>query len=325
MTKILISLVGHQPLPTLMAMRYLQPDKVILLSSNDPQVITLRNHLARSGKEISLLPVETDQLARTIEIIEPTPVDPWNILSITKRLSHVLRRETNAQLICDVTGGTKAMSIGLTQVARERDAEIVYIDSDTLDTRMWRYCFVEGQLGMNHDDPEQIPPLVTIQDLFYLYLGHESLQYKPNTQESQGSWFERDVRAGFQSLVDDIEQSVLVVTSGKEEADLVLRKKNRFAIVECKSLKKFNMKGIHQLNNIASERYLGTYTGKILAVNLSEPESLTSEDMKIANQHNIAILPLNSWNGTEERKHSWTDSELISFQKVVDQVFGKDN
>lgn len=327
MTKptVLVSLIGHQPMPTLLAMRHLKPDKLVLLTSNDERINTIRNNLEHLASEIIVATSEVNLEERKIEVLNATPVDPWNMLSIGKRLAHVLRREQDAKLICDVTGGTKAMSIGLAQVAREWNAEIIYIDSDTLNTRMWRYQFAESNLILCENSPESIPAIVNIQDLFHSYLGRKVLEYKPsnrsNDPNDKGPWFERDVKAGFQPLVDCLEQSVVV--SGKEEADLVLRIKNRFAIVECKATKTFNMKGIQQLNNMASERYLGTYTGKILAVSLTEKTSLSDDVKKIAEQHSIVILPLHDWDGSEDRVYEWSVKERVDFQAAIDKVFGK--
>ncbi len=321
MTTILISLVGHQPLPTLLALRHLKPDKVVLLASNDERIATIRDNLAELAREITVPLTDANQTVCKIEVLPSTAVDPWNMLSVGKRLDHVLRRDRDARLICDVTGGTKAMSIGLTQVARKRNAEFVYIDSDTPETRIWRYQFVNGDLICQKSSPELIPALVNIQDLFHMYLGHTTLQHKSNTNNDKGLWFERDVKAGFQPLVDCLEESVIV--SGKEEADLVLRIKNRFAIVECKALKNFSMKGIQQLNNMASERYLGTYMGKILVVHLENRATLTDDVREIARQHKIAILQLENWNGGETYEHQWTTKEQSDFQTAIDEVFGK--
>ena len=320
---VLVSLIGHQPMPTLLAMRHLKPDKVVLLTSNDERINTIRNNLELLASESIVPTSEVNGIENKIEVLKSTPVDPWNILSVGKHLAHVLRREQGVKLICDVTGGTKAMSIGLAQVAREWNAEIIYIDSDTLNTRMWRYQFAENNLELCANSPESIPAIVNIQDLFHIYLGRKTLEYKPGNRSSdpndKGPWFERDVKAGFQPLVDCLEQSVVV--SGKEEADLVLRIKNRFAIVECKATRTFNMKGIQQLNNMASERYLGTYTGKILAVSLTDKASLGDDVKKIAEQHNIVLLPLHEWNGNEEHVHQWSEKEKKDFQAAIDRVF----
>ncbi|MEZ4710099.1 MAG: hypothetical protein R3A44_23035 [Caldilineaceae bacterium] len=196
------------------------------------------------------------------------------------------------------------------------------MDSDTIDTRIWRYCFNNGNLELQDGSPKSLPTLMNIQDLFHLYLGERVLRYKLNNNRDNGACFERDVKRGFGSLVDCLEQSVIV--SGHEEADLVLRIKNRFAIVECKAIKRFNMAGVKQLNNMASERYLGLYTGKILAVCVEESDTIHEEHRAVAEQHKIKILELHTWKGSSEHEHIWGNSEKKAFQEAIDEVFGRE-
>ena len=80
------------------------------------------------------------------------------------------------------------------------------------------------------------------------------------------------------------------------------------------------MKGIHQLNNAASDRYLGVYTGKILALRGSCKKS---DMLKIAEGHDIQLLLLPEWENGGESGYTWTKEQLERFKTVVDAAIGR--
>ncbi|MEZ4864411.1 MAG: hypothetical protein R3C14_24065 [Caldilineaceae bacterium] len=313
---ILVSLVGHQPLPTLLAIRHWQPAKVILLGSNDPDTVKRRNHL------VKMLKGECSQAGKPIELLETDSVYEWSMADVVEKIEYTLEDEkSQAQIVCDVTGGTKTMAIGLVQYAHKHHGNIVYIASDKLETRLFRFDFDPQSNQLVGESETPIGTQLKIVDLFRAYLGHEELEKKSerSNQNNDGLYFERDIGLGFAPYVDERENSVLVVKSGHEEADWVLRKQNRFAIVECK-VNSDMMGGMRQLNNMASERYLGTYTAKILAIKTIK-DAQYEDYMALAAQHNIHVLHLPDWKGSEKTCHQWNKIELAEFEKVIHKAF----
>lgn len=307
---VLVSLIGHQPLPNLLVLRYVKPDVVIFIysSSSDPQLINRKNWLVQLTK------------CDGIEVLEPSSgVDPWDFNSVPNLLAYELLSIDfkSVSFIFDVTGGTKAMSVGLSRAAAKLRGEIVYLESERSDSYLRRYRFTEDG-NLLASEPEKLPKLVTLKDFFYIQLGLEEAQLKPAPSDpnKKGIQFEINVRNTLAGLVDDMLYSIKPLDS--EEIDIVLQKRNRFAIIECKAREDDERRayGILQLNNLASERYLGTYTGKILAV-VAHYSRDASPNFKMAKQHKVHLLELPNW----EPNRQWTVTELQEFEKAVYQVF----
>lgn len=311
MSKVLVSLVGHQPLPLLLVIKHLQPDKVILVGTQRTKDI--RTRLAEMVKG---QPTASD---RQIDILNSPNVDPFDFLSVPDWLENVVlpdELESKDELFCDVTGGTKAMSIGLMRTATKHDAKILYLDSEGADNRLWQYRVERSAQQIDtmviHDgEPVQIGPLLTIQDLFEVYLGKQA-NIKPGpAKDDIGSHFEKAVLDGFRPYIDEARASVCI--DGQPDIDIVLRRRNKFAIVECKA-GNLEMKAIQQLNNIASERYLGTYTAKILALAKDDKPDI----QKVAQEfHRIHILKVTDWQDGQV----WSKLSQALFRKMVETAF----
>lgn len=307
---IVVSLIGHQPLPNLLVLRYIKPDAVMFISSasTDRQLSERKDRLSQLAVRdgISVLALSST-------------VDAWDFNSVTDLMAHELSAFDckTTSFIFDVTGGTKAMSIGLSRVAAKMGSEMVYLESERADSYLCRYHFGDDGL-LTSSGSEKLPKLVCLKDFFYLQLGlaETSLKSKASTSQNKGIQFEVAVREQLDGLVDHMLYSIKPHDS--EEIDIVLQKGNRFAIVECKAREDDERKayGILQLNNLASERYLGTYTGKILAV-MAHYTRDTPQNAKMAQEHKVHLLELPNW----QPGHSWSQTELARFQAVVRQVF----
>ena len=324
----LFSLVGHQPLPTLMVIRHLKPSVVVLLGTNARELKLRRKNL----KAI----IDADAKAGGdghVEVIEPPDVDAWNMESIIQRVGDVCTKYDleHDNVVFDVTGGTKAMSISLAQVAKDRGSELVYLDSDDFHVRLWRYRFEDSpppagksKLELVGGEPTRLGELLEIKDLIRAYLGDVGYPARAVDTRQEGYWFARDVHRGFQSLqgqprIDESRERVYI--SAKEEVDIILRSQNRFALVECKWVqdpaKDPKMEGVYQLNNAASERYLGTYTAKIWAVRTR----CNRDTREVADAHLVNILELPEWQCCGEIGYQWSESELDGFRRVLASAF----
>jgi hypothetical protein len=311
MAKVLISLVGHQPLPLLLVIKHLQPDKVILIGSKRTKEI--RSRLK------ALVQEQSATSNHQVEILDSPNVDPWNFLSIPEWFENVIlpdELELGDELLCDVTGGTKAMSIGLMRIAMKYKAKILYLDSEGADNRLWQYSVqrnaLQDDIALVQDgNAKVLAPLLTIQDLFDVYLG-KGINIKPGPIKSEvGARFEAAVLDGFKAYIDEARTSVCI--DGQPDIDIILRRRNKFAVVECKS-GNLEMKAIQQLNNIASERYLGTYTAKILALAKDDKPEIqkTARDY-----HGFHLLKVTDWRDGQP----WSEVSQAEFQKIAETAF----
>jgi len=317
-TNVLISLVGHQPLPTLILVRHFKPDKVILLSTNDKVIQSRKTNL------LELISKEQSAIGKPIQTVPSLPsVSAWNTLNVIQWLENDFlpdETEPGDHLLYDVTGGTKAMAIGLARVASKRDGELMYVDSSGMETRLWCYTIMRDHIGHDiglrgADQPKSLPRYLTIDDLFHAYLGSKvSISVKKQREPvTRGDFFEQAVLSGFLPLVDATRCSVQI-HGNQEEIDIVLQKGNKFALVECKSGGLRDMEGIKQLNNLASDRYLGSYTAKVLAVAGVSDKTLVT----IAKEHhNIHVLPLPNW----VQGQSGSDIQLDEFPNAIKAAF----
>lgn len=313
MTTTLISMVGHQPLPNLLAIRYLQPDQVLFLYSATGDVVQRKHNL-------------TELLPPGCREFQIPPVDPWDIRSIPATLPEIIRRRRldETTLIFDLTGGTKAMAIGLTQVAKQhQQATLIYVDSERTSSTLYQYRFGDGD-RLERDEGTQLPDLLTLDMFFHAYQGRFDTSPKSTAQEDErGQRFEEDVARTFAGLRNvEIMRSVRPVAA--EEIDIVIRYRNRVAIVECKTGNKARkLDGVMQLSNLASERYLGTYTSKILAV-ATDYRALPN-NMEAANRHNVFVLELPDWekrSRDESGRVRWSSTEVEGFQRALEFAFG---
>lgn len=311
MSKVLVSLVGHQPLPLLLVIRHLQPDKIVLIGTRRTERI--RTRLKELVKE------QTTSANGSLDILNSPNVDPWDFLSVPDWLENVVfpdKLEPNDELFCDVTGGTKAMSIGLVRAATKHNAKLLYLDSEGAENRLWQYRVqgntLQNETSLLHDgDSISLGALLTIQDMFDVYLGKKA-NIKPGpTKDDLGAHFEAAVQTGFQPFVDEARASVCI--DGQPDIDIILRRRNKFAVVECKA-GNLEMKAIQQLNNMASERYLGTYTAKILALAKDDKPDI----QKVARDfHKIHILKVTDWQDGQ----AWSEFSQAEFQKMAETAF----
>ena len=90
--------------------------------------------------------------------------------------------------------------------------------------------------------------------------------------------------------------------------DLVLRCGNNIGIAEVKTGKKARTKeGIDQLNTAAEQRFLGTYTAKMLIVDRKYPGG----NLSLAKAHRIEVIELLSFSNSENGDLSDEDKEKL--------------
>ena len=110
--KILINLIGGQPVPNYLAAKEIQPDKILnIYSSASDKVMESLNKILG------------------IEQLPPLKVNPFDFNQIYNSLLDFAKNNNN-EIVVNITGGTKIMSIAAFEVARQISLKSIYIDSE---------------------------------------------------------------------------------------------------------------------------------------------------------------------------------------------------
>ncbi len=261
--KVMIALIGEQPIPNLLPIRYEEPDRVMLV------------YTERTEKGFERL---KDLLGATK--IDPLKIDsPYDIFSILRDL----RRSINdngfdcSSIIFNLTGGTKPMAFASYRLAEEFSSPFLYLQSEGGKSLIYRYEFSSGAAQLIKRDV--IPDVLSIDDYLKAHLGsyNEAVPKDP---------FEMLVK---EALVNSVSETASSINHGALEIDLVIRCGNQIGIAEVKTGKKARKKeGIDQLNTAGEQRYLGTYTRKFLIVD----REIGSQNRALAEAHRINVIEL---------------------------------
>jgi len=110
---VMITLVGEQPIPTLIPTLFLRPEEVILVRTDNKQV-----------KEVS------ENLMKLISHAEPMDVSPCDIQAISELRELVQSRGWGVNnLLFNLNGGTKPMAFAAYCLAEQVGSSFVYLQS----------------------------------------------------------------------------------------------------------------------------------------------------------------------------------------------------
>lgn len=261
--RVMISLIGEQPIPNLLPIRYEKPDRVILVYTDYTKngFERLKNHLGD-------------------DLVEPLKVDsPYDIFAIQEDLKMLINSKgfSSFNTIFNLTGGTKPMAFASYLLAEELSSPFLYLQSEGSKSLIYHYEFSKGKAQLIKRDV--IPDVLTIDDYLKAHLG---------------SYGRASVKEPFEELVstalcDSVSEIANSVTKGTLEIDLVIRCGNQVGIAEIKSGKKaLKKEGIDQLNTAGEQRYLGTYTRKFFIVD----RKIGSQNRALAEAHHIRVVEL---------------------------------
>ncbi len=111
--KVLINLISGQTIPNLIAQKYINPDKVILLYSKG-----------------SIKQKEAYKTVCENVYFEEHEIDPYNFENISNLLSHLIQKYKSDEIVINFTCGTKIMSIASFEVFKNKGLVSLYIDSE---------------------------------------------------------------------------------------------------------------------------------------------------------------------------------------------------
>lgn len=285
---IMISLIGEQPIPNLLPILYLCPKVVVLVHSDF-----------------------TERAAHRLERLLPTGCQPvrcaasaYDIETTRQKLSEEIQKRdrTTQDLIFNLTGGTKAMALAAYLAATEQQAAFLYLQSEGKQTRLYRYQFDAERKPQLVDD-RLLPTLLTIDDYLCAFVGE--YQLTGFAKDEAGRRFEQAIFAALEPSMDEIVVGARLM--GALEVDFVVRCGNQVGIIEAKTGRGLK-KGIDQLNTAGGQRYLGTYTQKILVSDHQWDHTRTNL-RELAEARRIQVIEVPSFGA--QGKLSLEDSERL--------------
>jgi len=267
----ILSLIGEQPIPNLLPIRYLKPRAAILVHSD------FTESSAKQLENVIHAQVEVSFLA----------VDAYQIDQIQADLKAEISRRNLAasQMIFNLTGGTKPMSLAALLVAKELSAPVVYLQSQGKHTRLYSYAFRSDSATLIED--EVLPGLITADDYLRAYVSHYAVT--GCTESEPGASFERAIHAILEPVVDELLAGVKLL--GALDLDFVVRCDNQVGIIEAKLGSNRLKMAIDQLNTAGGQRYLGTYTQKFLVSDQSW-DATRSNLKELAEARRIVVIEM---------------------------------
>lgn len=292
---LMIALVGEQPLPNFLLARYENLDALLL-------VYTLKTEPVYKKLKAIL---------KSAVAIHGLLTDPYNVIAIIKDLKDKLAESelaSHQSLVFNLTGGTKAMSLAAYHVAQQRNASIIYMESEEKHNQIFRYEWKEYQL--QEPTGSLLPDCIELKDFFNMHLGLAKWHVK-GPSPTEGGLLERAVGDVLRSHGYEAMMGVWILKD-QVDIDVAVRSGNQFGIIEAKvGDEGRNMKGIKQLST--AKRHLGTFTQQFYVINVTP----TPSQKEIVDAANIKVISLLDYRSGATSLSSGDIKELI---KQVDEA-----
>jgi hypothetical protein len=308
----MIGLVGDQPLPNFLAVRHFHYDKVLLVYTKE------------SERQYEYLKAALQKEA-FVNVAKGIKTEAFYINQIVQTLDEELtygRLYASEELVFNLTGGTKAMSLAAFQVAQLHDAEMLYVTSGIgKDVHVYHSSWSGNQLLPAGE--EEIPACIELKDVFDLHLG------KDNWEECGPS---RDIGGLFEKvLADALRKQKNVISEVKSgirtlnrqiQMDIVVRLGNHYAIIEAKTKQKEQdpnktqkgppLKGVEQLSIFTS--LLSTYSRGFYVTTVPA----NSEHKALMKALDLRAFSLESY---DETKQTISEKDEIKLLTEIENAF----
>lgn len=280
----MLCLVGEQPIPNLLPVLALKPDRVLLAYTDT-----------------------TERVAKNLEkIIQDAVlhhVDPYNLFQARLDLEAVCKPDT----MINLTGGTKPMALAAYDLARTLRLPFIYLQSEGKASILYRYDF--GEHDLIRKLPQKLGSLITLQ--IYLDAHNQTLLAEKGPQSPQ----EAGLRRWFEKHVDECRANLIFEAF---EIDFLLRRGNQVAIVEAKNNRENSRHGIDQLNTAGGRAYLGTYTGKILITSRPLGDQLSH----LAEARQIEVVQVHGRQNRQTGRLDLSSMSQSRLKATLDKVLG---
>ena len=276
MTKNLVTLVGQQPLTTLLSVRCLDPPEVLFVDTREWNNVS-RHLQTLCGKE------------RQVRLMEIR--DPYHPGRINQQMKKKLRKLgwSPGNTIFDMSGGIRLMAFGIYLLAMEGRSALVDVEFVRRRHRLRLYK-MDGEHYALEEDVE-LPDLITIADYINAHApGFEVDGFSRDKRGwvSSGGKFESTIHKTLEPHVDEILSGVRPgAVASQIEIDTVVRCRNNVGLIEAKT--GVNKAGIDQLDTAGNPSYLGRYATKFLITGRLLPRAHKS--LALAQEIRVVELP----------------------------------
>lgn len=295
----LINLIGEQPIPNLLPVLFLKPDRTIMLFTDTTEKTANR-------------------IKKLVDYSELMKIDPYDINTGIRTIHKILN--DNDDFIFNITGGTKIMSLAAYQVANERNYKFVYMQSEGKKNLLYSYLSSDR----NNQKPmvEVMPELVNIDIYLRAHLpAYEQKGFHIDSQTkklSRGGKFEKSIYSALDNDSFEVLAGFRPKGVGNQiEIDLAIRLKgtNNVGIAEIKTGdKEGHKKGLDQLVMATERDCLGTYTTRFLITS----SHLSGQIIELAKVHHINVVDDLECNFNDETLSPQSKTRLI--QKIKEKL-----
>jgi len=279
----LVTLVGEQPIPSLLPIRHLQPERVLFV------------HTGSGARGTEPVARRVARLMSPNTLPDFVLVKPYELLETRQLIAAQLQAEE--ALLVNLTGGTKMMALAAYALAVERNMPFVYLQTEgargrNLQSVLYRYSF-EQQTPVLAQRETLPSDLLTLDDYLRAHWEHGYVESGPST--SSGGDFERAVARALTGWVDELKLGVKPQGFADQvDIDLVIRCGNQVGLLEVKTGGEGSGKhAVDQLTTAAARELSGTYTARFLITGGEK----RAEFKPIAREVDVEVIELWGYRG----------------------------
>jgi electron transfer flavoprotein alpha subunit len=271
---LLISLIGEQPIPNLLPIKYLKPNKTIFVYTTRTEDVARRLRRVLSGDANLKTDIKTE---------------PYSFKYVLQDLLKKIPEDE--EILFNLTGGTKVMALAAYSLALHKNARFIYLQSEGHKSLLARYHFENG-FPKSIAEKEELPALISINEYLNAHLpGYEAEGYSKDKKGkiNEGGKFEKAIYTALSTRFDEILSGVRPKgVKNQIEIDLVIREKNQVGIAEIKlGGGDSGKRALDQLKMAGGREYLGSYTKQFLIVG---KRSLSAQIEGLARKRDVKIL-----------------------------------
>jgi len=284
--KTMIALVGEQPLPNVIPVKYYSPSRLVLAHTKNERSTLIAERIKRffgNQPKVDLLDLE----------------DGYNVDQIYSRLYQFIHQnELKNELLFNLTGGTKPMSFAALELAQELKCQAFYYQSENNLSQLHLYDLSAGSL--KYQKSVLIDVNLEVKEALKLFVDKYREKNFKNTFEEQVFDILKNLGKEYSALHN-------VYVGPNVEVDWILCYKNKLAVGDVKSQVKKS--SIDQVSGVADQRTLGTYTKKFI-ISAREPDD---NNCLLAEAYRIKVIVVPSANNNG----SLSDEDR---QKIVEEI-----
>ncbi len=320
---VMVCLVGEQSAPNLIPILYYRPAVVALVYSE--RTYNVADNLEKTLKHNPDYKPEVYMFGVSQPFSIELTRDELRSL-IESRGWSVRAKAGNEQLVFNLTGGTKPMSLAAFDLARDlRVCKLVYFQTEGRRSLCYEYNYdlTSGSFRPS-SDPIEIDGVLTI-DMYLQAHGHTAWREDPAPTAHQlatdrGHRFEWHIAEALKPYIDELRMNLRDQDRRTVEVDLVVRYKNQIAVIEVKQGSRAKkLEGLSHLVTCTSQTYLGSYVGRILVLDRETEDGIR----RPADALGVPIVVLSSFAKGDVKEAHISPEDQSKLVKEVCKVLGR--